>query len=102
MPSGGLDGLEQVAVVQAVDQVGDDLGVGLAVKHIALGLQGSAQFVVVFNDAVVHQRNAARAADCISARAVAEVGVGVVHGRCAMGGPAGVGNAGGALQLGRR
>lgn len=36
--AGGFDGLEQVAVVQAIDQVADDFGVRLAGKHIALGL----------------------------------------------------------------
>jgi hypothetical protein len=40
---GGAHGLEQVAVVQAVHQVGDDLGVGLAGKHIAARLQRGAQ-----------------------------------------------------------
>jgi hypothetical protein len=40
---GGLDGLEQVAVVQAVDQVGNDFGVGLAGEHIALGLVSAAR-----------------------------------------------------------
>jgi hypothetical protein len=35
-----LHRVEQVAVVQAVDQVRDDLGVGLAGEHVATGLQG--------------------------------------------------------------
>ena len=108
---GGLDGLEQVALIQAVDQVGNHLGVGLAVKHIAARLQGGAQFIVVFDDAVVHQGHAARpcrdalavrarATRGIAACAMAEMGMRVVHGRCAMGGPAGVGNAQHALQMG--
>jgi hypothetical protein len=62
-----LHGVEQVAVVQAVDQVGDHLGVGLAGEHVALGLQFGAQFVVVFDDAVVHQRDAARRSGSASA-----------------------------------
>jgi hypothetical protein len=37
---GALHRLEQVAFVQAVDQVGDDLGVGLARERIVLRAQG--------------------------------------------------------------
>jgi len=73
--------------------VGDDLGVGLAFKHIAFGLESRAQLVVVFNDAVVHQRHPAGGARR-SAGAVAEVGVGVVHHGRAVRGPTGVGDAG--------
>jgi hypothetical protein len=58
LANGGFDGIKNVAFVHAVHQVGDDFGVGLAQKHIALGLQGGAQFVVVFDDAVVHQSHA--------------------------------------------
>ena len=53
-----LHGVKQITVVQLVHQMGDHLGVGLALEHIAPGLQPGAQFVMVFNDAVVHQRNA--------------------------------------------
>jgi hypothetical protein len=42
-----------------VNQVGNDFGVGLAQEHIALGLQFTAQFFVVLDDAVVNQGNAA-------------------------------------------
>ncbi|MNV05474.1 hypothetical protein D3C71_958130 [compost metagenome] len=97
---GGLHGVEQVAAVVAVHQVGDDFGVGLAHKHIAACLQRLAQFFVVFNDAVVHQGYAACALGLrVCASAVAEVRVGVVHGGRAMGGPAGVGNAGGTVDV---
>ena len=91
---GGFQRFKQIAVVQAVHQVHDDFGVGLALKHIALGLQGGAQLVVVFNDAVVHQCHPAR--PCIGAgtRAVAEMRMRVVHRRRAVRGPAGVRNAG--------
>ena len=99
----GLHRLEQIALVERIDQMSDDLGVGLAGKGIAFGLQFSAQFFVVFNDAVVHQANAAFALARLHAGARAEMRMGVVHRRCAMGGPAGVGNAGRALQAtGRR
>ncbi|MDT4858211.1 hypothetical protein FQZ97_926680 [compost metagenome] len=55
---------------------------------------------MILDDAVVHERDAARARGrCVGAGAVAEVGVRVVHGRCAVGGPAGVGDAGEAFDL---
>jgi hypothetical protein len=99
----GLHGLEQVAVVEAVDQVGDDLGVGLALEHVALGFERGAQRLVVFDDAVVHQRDAAGArALRIGAGAVAEMRVGVVHRRRAVRGPARVGDAGQAFDLSSR
>ena len=50
---GPLDGIEQVAVVEVVDQVRDDLGVGLRHEDVALGLQLGAQRVVVLDDSVV-------------------------------------------------
>jgi hypothetical protein len=56
-----LHRLEQVALVQAVDQVADHLGVGLAGEHIVLGLERLPQVLVVLDDAVVDQRDAARA-----------------------------------------
>ena len=76
----------------------DDFGVGLAVKHIAFGLQRRAQFVMVFNDAVVDQRNLCRPL-IHRAGAVAEMRMRVVNRRRAVRGPAGVGNAGGAFEL---
>ena len=54
---------------------------------------------MVFNDAVVHQGNAPGTVDGVDARAVAEVWVRVVHGGCAVGGPAGMGNAGAPLKV---
>ena len=77
----------------------DDFGVGLAFEHIAFCLQRGAQFVMVFNDAVVDQRHLARTVFTAGAGAVAEVRVGVMHGRNAVGGPAGVGNAGAAFHM---
>ena len=94
---GGLfERIKQVAVVQTVDQVRDDLGVGLALKNIAARLERSAQFVMVFDDAVVHQRHPPRRIGG-SACAVAEMRVCVVHHRRAVRGPARVGNARAAL-----
>ncbi len=90
---------QQVALVERIDQVRDHLGVGLAGKHIALRLQLGAQCLVVFDDAVVHQRHPRRA-QCglvtrdVAARAVAEVRVRVVQRRRPVRGPARVRNAG--------
>ena len=91
---GRAHGLEQVAVVERVDQMRDHLGVGLALEHIAAALQLGAQLVVVLDDAVVHQRDAAGALLRLLAGAMAEVRVGVVHRRRAMRGPARVRDAG--------
>ena len=94
-----FDRLKNIAVINAVNQVGDDFGVGLALKHVAFGLEHGPQFVVVFNDAVVHERDTAGFAGGVQAGAVAEVRVRVVHGRCAVGGPTRVGNADQAFQV---
>ena len=53
-----------------VDQMRDDLGVGLRGEHVALRLQARAQLLVVLDDAVVHHRDvaAARHADGRCAR----------------------------------
>ena len=84
-----LHGLEQVAVVHVVDQVGDHFGVGLAFKDVTGDLQIAAQLFKVFDDAVVDQGDAL----------TREVRVGVVGGWCAVGCPARVGNAGEASQV---
>lgn len=89
---GLLHGLEQVAGVQVVDQVGDDLGVGLARELVAQAGQFGAQLVVVFDDAVVDKCNAR----IVFGRR--EVRVGIVRRRGAVGGPAGVGDAGEAVE----
>ena len=104
---GALHRLEQVAVVVAVDQVGDDLGVGLGDEDVAGGLQLGAQLVVVLDDPVVHQADPAGRGDARGLagigdrgpRPVREVRMGVVHHRRAVRRPAGVGDAGAALQM---
>jgi hypothetical protein len=58
-----LDGVEQVAVVEVVDQVRDDLGVGLRLEDVALRLELGAQVVVVLDDPVVDEADAARPRD---------------------------------------
>ena len=89
-----LDGVEQVAVVHLVDQVGDHFGVGLAGEHVAERGQFGAQLVVVFDDAVVDQRDARR---FFGRR---KVRVRIVRQRRAMRRPAGVGDAGEAFHAG--
>ena len=57
------DGLDQVAVEVAGDQVGDDLGVGVAVEDDAFGLELALEGGVVLDDAVVDDGDQAVAAD---------------------------------------
>ena len=76
------------AVDLVFDEVGDDLGVGLGDELVALGDEGGFEGEVVFDDAVVD--------DDEGAGAVA-VGVGVLFGGAAVGGPAGVADAEGAV-----
>jgi hypothetical protein len=71
------------------DEVGDDLGVGFGDEDVALGDELALELEVVFDDAVVD--------DDERAGAVA-VGVGVLFGGAAVGGPAGVADAVGAVE----
>ena len=68
--------------------MGDDFGVGFGLEDVALGDEGGFEREVVFDDAVVH--------DDEGSGAVA-VGVGVFFGGAAVGGPAGVADAVGAV-----
>ena len=98
--AGGLHGFKQIALVEAVDEVDDDFGVGLAGEAVAPGLKASAQLFMVFDDAVVHQRDAALGViACLRERPHAEVRMGVVNGGCAVCGPARVRDAGAAVQV---
>ena len=83
MRGGGAGQFELV-----LDDVGDDLGVGFGGEGVAFGDEGFFELEVVFDDAVVD--------DDEGAGAVA-VGVGVLFGGAAVGGPAGVADAEGAL-----
>ena len=87
-----LHGLEQVAGIQMVDQMRDHFGIGLALEHIAERGEFGAQLVVIFDDAVVHQRNPL----------ARKMRVRIVRGGRAMRGPAGVRDAGEAGQAGLR
>ena len=84
------DGLQQVALVEFLQQVRDDFGVGVGDEGVAIGLQSSSQLGVVVDDAVV---------DDGEPSFLVEVGVGVADGGCAVCGPARMGDAGGSLQL---
>ena len=55
---GLLDGVEQVAGVHVINQMGDDFGIGLTFEHITDGLQFGTEVIVIFDNAVVYQRNA--------------------------------------------
>src|SRR5207244_4946304 len=70
-----------------LDQVGEDLGVGLGAEDVALGQQPLLQREIVLQDPVVDDDERARAVG---------VGVGVFLGGAAVGGPAGVPDADGA------
>ena len=90
------DGGHEVAlggtVPRVLDEVRDDLGVGVGDDGVAVLAQVAAQLLEVLDDAVVHDRDAARAV---------QVRVRVAVGRGAVGGPAGVGDALRAHQVGR-
>ena len=85
MAAGEADGGEQVgfALERRFDQVGDAFGVGVGGEDVALGGEFAAQGFVVLDDAVVDDGDAA-----------GDVRVGVALGGDAVGGPAGVSDAG--------
>jgi hypothetical protein len=88
---GALDGLDQVARVMVGNQMRDHLGVGLAGEVGARVGQAVAQLHVVLDDAVQ---------DDVDAVGGVEVRVRVGLGDTAVGGPAGVADAGRAVGLG--
>ena len=85
------DGGLQIPVVIACDEVGDDFGVGFGLELDSLGNEFCLEACVVFDDAVVDNRNFS---------VVAGVRVGVFFGGGAVGGPAGVGYAYGTFNRG--
>ena len=91
--------IENQLVIQRSALDGNIVGVGLAFEHVAFGLQRRAQLFVVFNNAVMDQRHAARAGRAARAGAVAEMRVRVVYGGRTVRGPARVRNAGGAFEI---
>ena len=88
LPAGDLHRLEEVgfSFEAGLDQVSDAFGVGVGGEDVAAGTQVGAQAFVVFDDAVVDDGD--RAGD---------MRVGVAFAGYAMGGPAGVGDAGDGL-----
>ena len=80
-----LGGTQQVVVmdVVGVNQMHHHFGVGVRFKRVALRRQTLAQRLVVFDDAVVYQRE----------QAIGKMRVGIALARGTVGGPAGVTNA---------
>ncbi|EHM55865.1 hypothetical protein HMPREF9080_00374 [Cardiobacterium valvarum F0432] len=87
--SSGEHGGVQVVAVMAVDEVGDDFSVGVAVEGVAARAQLVADFLVVFDDAVVDDGDAI----------AAHMRVGIPFAWHAVRRPAGVGNAARAAEL---
>ncbi len=82
-----LEGLlQRLGLEGVVEQMGDDLGIGVGRKDVALRLQFGLEHGVVFDDAVVDQADLA-----------GRMRVGVGHIGRAVGGPAGVADADDAL-----
>ena len=77
-------GLQEIAFIAITDQVGEHLGIGFREEMMAIVFEPRAQGTVVFDDAVVDERDVA---------GLVEVRVGVRLRRRAVGGPAGVGDA---------
>src|SRR5690606_40449524 len=73
-----LQGLEEVAIVEMIHQVGDHFRVGLALELVANVDQFGAKLVVILDDAVMNQCNACRTA------LTGKVWVSVVRSRSAM------------------
>ena len=76
-------------LLHLLDEVGDDFGVGFGDELVALRGEFALEVEVVFDDAVVDDDDAAGAV---------AVGVGVLFGGAAVGGPAGVADAEGAVE----
>src|SRR5947199_6307873 len=76
----------EVALVVALDQVGDDLGISLGAEVVTLLAQLATQLGMVLDDPVE---------DDVDAGAAVPVWMRVLLGDPAVGGPAGVGDAGG-------
>jgi hypothetical protein len=76
--------------IVVLDELDDHLGIGLGLEHHALGDKEFLQLHIVFDYAVVHQRHLA---------VLAHVGVGVELVGHAVGGPAGVADAGEAVEI---
>ena len=71
-----LYGGDEIAVVMALDEVHDDLGIGLRRKRVALGDELFLQLAVVLDDAVEHDR------DCASSQPVSGCALNSVTAPC--------------------
>jgi hypothetical protein len=88
------DGLDEVAVVEALDEVRDRLGVGLGRERVAVGDEVLRQLAIVLDDPVEDDRDLRR----VTTGERVRVGLG----DSAVGRPARVGDAGGRLRSVRR
>lgn len=96
-PEGAAEGLDESgfggghasAFEFASDQFGENFGVGLGGEDAVFGFEFLAEFLVVFNDAIVDECKLA---------GLVEMGVGIGFGDCAVCGPAGVADAEGARE----
>ncbi len=88
LEDGFADGVLEAAVEMLLDQVGDDFGVGLGDEVVAFELELVFEGEVVFDDAVVDDDDVAGAV---------AMGMGVLLRGAAVGGPAGVADAVGAI-----
>ena len=94
----GVNGAQIILFIVIVHQLDQHLGVGLAVEGVAVFQQLGAQLGVVFNNAVVYAHHFRFHRARAGMRAVARnMGVCVHHAGLAMGGPAGMADAAGAL-----
>src|ERR1017187_5626789 len=76
-------------LLDLLNEVGDDFGIGFRDELVALGGEFAFQGKIIFDDAVVDYHDAASAV---------AVGMGVFFSGAAMGGPAGVADAEGAIE----
>ena len=80
----GDDCIEEIALVERVDEVGEDFGVGFGKEEVSGSGEFIAEGTMVFNDAIVNESDAVFFT-CVWVR--------VLGGRWSVGGPAGVGDA---------
>ena len=95
----GVHRADLVFLIVVIHQLDHDLGIGIAVKPVAVAQQLFLELAVIFDDAVVDAHHVAFHFAAAGAGTVAaDMGVGVHQARIAVGGPAGVADAAGSRQ----